>query len=266
MREYMPSRQAVGSFATGAAWFFIVVSLAHLAWVFWALGDSPGGTAKLYHSVVNDQSYDGWALTYRGGFGLVLASVQALAVLAAAIASTLRSPRANRPRRLGHVVLCTWAGLWAANLLWLASVDHQLDSYAQAGLVILLAAATGVRAVRGWAPRVPGDRGPSAALGAPHADDIPAPEDDSTASFFQAIHFSALRPVTPQPPAARTIRQHISAALRHARAALLSVWRWLWTHAARAVGAVRRGAAVALNRLADSARRGANRVAPVSSD
>ena len=125
MRNHMPSRQAVGSFATGAAWFFIVVSLAHLAWVFWALGDGSGGTAKLYHTVVSGHSYDAWALTYGGSFGIVQASVQALAVLAAAVATTLRSPRLHRPPRRARREAPTWKESSDEKDIWTAVRDAQ---------------------------------------------------------------------------------------------------------------------------------------------
>jgi hypothetical protein len=144
-----PSRQTVSRFAVTAAWFFIVVSLAHLVWVIGVGGD---GTTKLYHTAVGGYSYDGWGLTYTNTPGLLLAIGQALAVTAAAVATVLPWGRTWRYRRLGHVVLCGWAALWALNLLWLASIDHQLDSIAQAALLSLLFGCTAYRATMGWSP------------------------------------------------------------------------------------------------------------------
>ncbi len=150
--RFTPSRTTLSRFAVGCAWFFIVVSLAHLLWVIGTNWGDPAGTTKLYHAIVDGHSYDAWGLTYTNTSGLLLAIAQLLVVSAAAAASALPWQRTWRFRRIGHGVLCAWAGLWALNLLWLASVDTQLDSFAQATLLCLLAGCTGYRAVKGWSP------------------------------------------------------------------------------------------------------------------
>lgn len=152
-RRFVPRRQTLRTLATAGAWFFIVVSLAHVLWATGAQWSDPAGTSKLYHAVVNDYSYDPWGLTYTGVPGLVTVTVQLLVIAAAAAATVLPWPRTLRYRRIGHGVLCGWAALWAIDLLWLASVDHQFDTTAQAGLLWVLLGCTAARAVMGWSPR-----------------------------------------------------------------------------------------------------------------
>ena len=148
----MPSRPTLRRFAIGAAWFFIVVSLAHLVFAVGVKFSEPSGTFKMYHAVVGDHSYDALGLTYTGIFGLLLAMFQTSVVAAAAVASTLPWPRTLRWRRIGHVVLMSWVGLWALNFIWLAGVDPGLNSFAQAAMACLLAACTAYRALAGWSP------------------------------------------------------------------------------------------------------------------
>lgn len=153
LKRLAARRHTLHAFAIGAAWFFVVVSLAHLVAAIGAKAADPGGTFKLYHAVVDGRSHDAWGLTYSGTPGLLQVWVQALVVAAAAAASTLTRPRALRWRRAGLGVLCAWAGLWALNLLWLASVDLRLDSFAQAALMVGLAGCTVYRTAAGWTPR-----------------------------------------------------------------------------------------------------------------
>jgi hypothetical protein len=151
-RRIVPSRKTLRTFAVAGAWFFIVVSLAHL---FWAIGhkwSDPAGTTKLYHAVVDGRSYDAWGLTYRGTLGLLTVMGQALVIGAAATASVLPGQRSLKLRRIGHGVLCAWAALWALDLIWLASIDHSPATTAQATLLCLLVGCTGYRATMGWSP------------------------------------------------------------------------------------------------------------------
>jgi hypothetical protein len=140
------------AFAVAGAWFFIVVSLGHLVWAVGHKWSDPAGTYKLYHTILDGHSYDAWGLTYSGTLGLLTVMGQTLLVAAAAVASVLPWPRTLKLRRVGHGVLCGWAALWALNFMWLASVDHQLVSTAQATLLCLLLGCTGYRATMGWSP------------------------------------------------------------------------------------------------------------------
>jgi hypothetical protein len=124
LRRVVPSRRSLKAFAVAGAWFFIVVSLGHLVWAVGHKWSDPAGTFKLYHTIVDCQSYDAWGLTYGGTLGLLTVVGQALLVSAAAVASVLPWPRTMKLRRMGHGVLCAWAALWALNFIWLASVDH----------------------------------------------------------------------------------------------------------------------------------------------
>jgi hypothetical protein len=153
LRRFVPSRTSLRTFAIAGAWFFLVVSLGHVLWATGHKWSEPSGTYKLYHAVVGDHSYDAFGLTYTGIPGLLAVTAQLLVVGAAAAATVLPWPRRPRYRRLGHAVLCGWAALWAIDLVWLASVDHQLDTTAQAILVCVLAGCTGARALMGWSPR-----------------------------------------------------------------------------------------------------------------
>jgi hypothetical protein len=164
IRRFVPSRRTLSTFAVGGAWFFIIVSLAHLAWVIGEKWGDPAGVTRLYHTEVGQRSYDAWGLSYDGTLGLLLAMGQALVVAGAAGASTLPWRRTLRYRRIGHCVLFAWAALWALGLLRLAALDHHLDSIAQATLLCMLLGCTGYRASMGWSPgRSPARSAPLAA-------------------------------------------------------------------------------------------------------
>lgn len=147
-----PGRRSLQLFAVGGAWFFVVVSLLFLLGAIGAKWAEPHGTFKLYHTIVDDVSYDAWALSYTGVVGLVFAMAQMLVVGGAVVASTLPFDRTLKARRAGHVVLCGWSALWAINLMWLAGIDGQLDSFAQATLLCVLFGCTTGRAYMGWSP------------------------------------------------------------------------------------------------------------------
>jgi hypothetical protein len=126
------------------AWFFVLVSLAHLAWVVGVKWSNPAGLTTLYQTTVDDTVHRAWGLAYDGTGGLMLALFQMGLVFSALFVSTLRFPR---PRRLGHAVLVAWSALWALDLVWLASLDGQPDSWAQASIVALLFGCTAYRAL-----------------------------------------------------------------------------------------------------------------------
>lgn len=133
-------------FANGAAWFFIVVSLAHLAWVI-PTQLAGGGLVTLYQTEVGGEVHRAWGMAYDGLPGLLQALLQAAAVAGAAILTLLPW---QRGRRVGHTTLIAWSALWALNLGWLASLDGAIDSYAQATVASLLMGCTIVRAMGGW--------------------------------------------------------------------------------------------------------------------
>lgn len=170
------------SFAVGGAWFFIVVSLIHLVAAIAVKWQEPSGVFKLYHTVVDGRSYDAPWLCYDGTVGLVIALLQATVVAAAAVATRLPWRRTLALRRAGHVALLGWSALWAADLLWLASIDGQLGTIAQAALLGVLFACTGARAAMGWKkgslPSSAAEKG-RLPLAPPPPPAPPAPDDRS---------------------------------------------------------------------------------------
>jgi len=137
--------------AVGGAWFFVLFSLAHLAWVIGAKWADPAGLTTLYQTTVGDETYRAWGLAYAGTLGLLLAMAQAAVVGAAAVMSLRARPKT---RRIGHAILIAWAALWALNLMRLAGLDLQLDSFCQATIMILLLGSTVYRAACGPSSRL----------------------------------------------------------------------------------------------------------------
>jgi hypothetical protein len=232
LRRIVPSRKSLRTFAVAGAWFFIVVSLAHLLWAVGHKWSDPAGTYKLYHAVVGDRSYDALGLTYRGTLGLIMVMGQALLVAAAAVASVLPWQRSLKLRRMGHGVLCAWAALWALDLIWLASIDHQVDSIAQATLLCLLLGCTGYRATMGWSPGR-STTPPEAPGGGTHSEDVAGVRDVREYS----THDFAVRATQP---------------LRRQAVALLKA----------SVSASRHKTAAGLDRVGDFAHKQARRLAP----
>ncbi|NNF44615.1 MAG: hypothetical protein HKN62_16520 [Phycisphaerales bacterium] len=180
MRALTPLRRSVTALPAAArfgAWFFIVFSLAHLAWVLGVKIPEPSGLVTLYQTDVAGETHRAWGLAYGGIGGLLLAGGQATLVLLATLATLTKTPRW---RRRGHWVLLGWAALWMLGLARLAQLDHQVDSLAQATLATLL---FGCTAFRAFAPTR--RRTPPADL--PPAE--PLPSDIAAA------------PMTPSPPA-----------------------------------------------------------------
>ncbi len=137
----------------GAAWFFVGFSLLNLVWVVGSkLGDAAGPTA-LYQTTVGDETYRAIGLSYSGVIGILWAMLQGGVILAAAAATMLPWRITDKQRRIAHVVLCNWAGLWMLNLMWLANLDHRIDSYAQAAIMAVLFGCTGYRAACGWSDK-----------------------------------------------------------------------------------------------------------------
>ncbi len=240
-----PGRRSLERFAVGGAWFFIVVSLLHLLWAIGVQWGEPRGTFKLYHTVVDDISYDAWALTYTGVVGLLLAMAQVLVVGGAVVASTLPFGRTLRARRVGHLVLCGWSALWMINLMRLAGIDGQLDSFAQATLLWVLFGCTAGRASMGWTP----GRSPKRLTEPPPSPAVPAPDDDAEPGDAEPDSFSA----------------RVAMALNWLVGVVHAAMRWIIsaTPRARLAGrAVRHRMAAGLHRVADFTRKQAGRVAP----
>ncbi len=153
MRQFIRNRlQPVHKLLISGAWFFVVISLLHLMWAAGMKMDNPDGIVTLYSTVVGQEVYDAWGLTYTGKMGLAQIFGQLLVVLAAVLASTTKSsqPVFQKARRIGHTVLVVWAGWWAANLLYLTNMDREFGSMLQASMMVGLTISTLYRAGCGW--------------------------------------------------------------------------------------------------------------------
>lgn len=255
LTRFKPGRQSLERFAIGGAWFFIVVSLLHLLWAIGVQWSGPRGTFKLYHTVVDGISYDAWALTYTGFVGLLLAMAQVLVVGGAVVASTLPFGRTLRARRVGHLVLCGWSALWMINLMRLAGIDGQLDSFAQASLLCVLFGCTAGRASLGWTPR----HSPKRMTELPPPAAVPAPDDD--VEYCDAEPGDA-EPADTEPD---SFSARVAMALNWLVGVVHAAVRWIIavTPRARLAGrAVRHRTAAGLHRVADFTRKQAGRVAP----
>ncbi len=181
----------------GAAWFFVGFSLLNLVWVVGSkLGNSAGPTT-LYQTIVGDQTYRAIGLSYTGVIGILWAMLQGGVILTAAAATILPWRITDKQRRIAHVVLCNWAGLWTLNLMWLASLGSRIDTYAGAAIMALLFGCTTYRAACGWSGKkrldstVPIDREPEFAekevqLKIAEHDPL-APEDIATSERMHEI-------------------------------------------------------------------------------
>jgi hypothetical protein len=268
-------------FLSAGAWFFIVLSFFMVMAAAAVKWEEPQGTYKLYHTVVDGHSRDAWGLTYTGVPGLLAAILEASVVASAALGSCLRAPRLLRLRRAAHLALLGWAVLWAWNLLWLTSIDHEVDSAAQAALMCVLLGCTGGRALLGWSPPRRDGRGrggtarsgtspprpgsdlPSERLGAPVIDDRFDRVLRAGLEFASRSASPAAAPVT-APPAAPA-----RGFVRSAAARLSALWSWARAQAPgllERLGALLRSlralAAGALRRAAGVLRRQAKRLAP----
>jgi len=256
---FKPDRRTIGKLAVGGAWFFIVVSLLHLMWAIGVKWQEPAGTYKVYHTVVGNVSYDAWGLTYTGIFGLLTAMAQVLVVAAAAVASLLPFAKTLKARRAGHLVLVGWSALWTLNLLWLAGIDHQLDSIAQATLLGVLFAGTAWRAYAGWSPgrcsKQIGEPPPGEPLWLERPDLLSVPRS--------APRIDHQEERGRDPFSARVV-QGLTRLMSLVRAVVVGIVSFLprLRYAGRTV---RRKTAVGLGRVADFTRRQAARVAPDTS-
>ena len=191
----------------GAAWFFVGFSLLNLVWVVGSKLGNPAGPIALYQTTVGDETYRAIGLSYSGVIGLMWAMLQGGVILTAAAATFLRWRITDKQRRIAHVVLCNWAGLWTLNLMWLTSLDHRIDSYAQAAIMGLLFGCTTYRAACGWSGKkrldssVPSDTEPEFAeqeVQLKIADHDPlAPEDIHTSERMHEIPSYELPTETP---------------------------------------------------------------------
>ncbi len=137
--------------ATATAWLFALGTLGSLV-TFIALGWAGEGGTTFASTTVDDTKYNAFGLSYQGLAGTIWLWFQAVVVMGAIVLSTLP---ANRLRRLGHLVLIGWAGLWLANAIWLSMLDGGSFIWLWGTVFGAFFLATVVRGVRGWAGRSP---------------------------------------------------------------------------------------------------------------
>jgi len=103
--------------ALAGAWFFIGASLMPLVW---AAVVEPADSVRILGTSVDGRQHAVWGLAYEGATGRALLWFELLAVGAAALATLLPI---RRFRRLGHLTLIGWAGLWTIGAWGLATVS-----------------------------------------------------------------------------------------------------------------------------------------------
>jgi hypothetical protein len=129
------------------AWIFALGTLATLVSVAYVRWPGTDSTSHIMGVTVNGELYAGLGFLYKGVAGTVLILAEALFLAAGIVMSIL--PR-NRLRRVGHVMLVAWAGLWLGNAINIARLGGGFIFVVWIGLLGLLFACTLLRAARGW--------------------------------------------------------------------------------------------------------------------
>lgn len=132
------------------AWIFALGTLAALVALAWARWPGTGTASHIMGVSVNGETYAGLGFRYVGIPGTVLLVVEAVVLLSAVVMSAL--PR-TRLRRIGHLVLVAWAGLWFGNAVNMARLAGGFIWVVWIGLLGLFLLCTLLRAARGWAAR-----------------------------------------------------------------------------------------------------------------
>ena len=129
------------------AWVFALGTLATLVFIAWARWPGTDSTSHIMGVTIDAELYAGLGFRYEGIPGTVLILAEALYVAAGIVMSIL--PR-NRLRRVGHVMLVAWAGLWLGNAVNIARLGGGFIWVVWIGLLGLLFLCTLFRAARGW--------------------------------------------------------------------------------------------------------------------
>ena len=129
------------------AWVFALGTLGALLVIAWARWPGTDSTSHIMGVTVDGELYAGLGFRYEGVPGTVLVVAEALYLAAGIVMSVL--PR-NRLRRIGHVMLVAWAGLWLGNAVNIARLGSGFIWIVWIGLLSLLFLCTLLRAARGW--------------------------------------------------------------------------------------------------------------------
>jgi hypothetical protein len=142
--------RAARHFVLGGAWFFAVASGLFAAGAGASQLIRPDPRSTLYGTYVEGERYEALGLTYDTPAEHLLAVAQAIFVFASLVLSTRRRLAL---RRIGHVGLILWAGLWLANMIRFLYVEQLPFTVIIAALIGVLFACTVLRAVLCWTPR-----------------------------------------------------------------------------------------------------------------
>ena len=129
------------------AWVFALGTLATLVYIAWARWPGTDSASHIMGVTVDGELYAGLGFRYEGVPGTVLIVAEALYLAAGIVMSVL--PR-NRLRRIGHVMLVAWAGLWLGNAVNIARLGGGFVWFVWIGLLGLLFLCTLLRAACGW--------------------------------------------------------------------------------------------------------------------
>jgi hypothetical protein len=140
-------RKAALHVGIAGAWIFALGTLAALVYIVWVRWPGTGNTSHIMGVSVNGETFAGLGFRYVGVPGTVLALAEAIFVLAGIVLSIY--PR-DKLRRIGHVMLVAWAGLWLGNAVNVARLAGDFTRYVWIGLLVLFFLSTVLRAVLGW--------------------------------------------------------------------------------------------------------------------
>jgi hypothetical protein len=129
------------------AWVFALGTLVTLVFIAWARWPGTDSTSHIMGVTVDEKLHAGLGFRYEGIPGTVLILAEALYVAAGIVMSIL--PR-SRLRRVGHVMLVAWAGLWLGNAVNIARLGGGFIWVLWIGLLGLFFFFTLLRAARGW--------------------------------------------------------------------------------------------------------------------
>jgi hypothetical protein len=94
------------------AWLFAITTAIGVAGAMIMCIIHPDSTHRIMGTSVGGHVRSSWALTYAGGFGILLALSQVIVVVGALWAS--RTQKAT-VLYISHLILVLWGGLWAIN-------------------------------------------------------------------------------------------------------------------------------------------------------
>ena len=129
------------------AWVLALTTLSILAWFFVALILEPDAVCRTWSTGSRPDLIGAVGLTYAGGSGQLLAGAQIVFVV---LSLWMSVREVALIRRMGHVGLIGWAGLWVGNAVWFMTLAPMPVTRAVAWVLALLFGCTVLRAVFNW--------------------------------------------------------------------------------------------------------------------